>query len=148
MARLICLNKPFDVLSQFTDKGTEGTTRRTLSDFVSVPKVYPAGRLDRDSEGLLLLTDDGALQARISNPRHKMEKTYLAQVEGELDEAALKELRQGVMLKDGMTRPARARRPPSRSPKGRPVAPSRTLSLCPMFTPPGGSIATARGFCS
>ncbi len=109
MARLICLNKPFDVLSQFTDKGTEGTTRRTLSDFVSVPKVYPAGRLDRDSEGLLLLTDDGALQARISNPRHKMEKTYLAQVEGELDEAALKELRQGVMLKDGMTRPARAR---------------------------------------
>jgi|TARA_E500000305_G_scaffold111696_1_gene126852 23S rRNA pseudouridine2457 synthase len=110
MARLICLNKPFDVLSQFTDKGTEGTTRRTLSDFVPVPKVYPAGRLDRDSEGLLLLTDDGALQARISNPRHKMEKTYLAQVEGNLDEAALKELRQGVMLKDGMTRPARARR--------------------------------------
>ena len=110
MARLICLNKPFDVLSQFTDKGTEGSTRRTLSDFVPVPKVYPAGRLDRDSEGLLLLTDDGPLQARISNPRHKMEKTYLAQVEGDLDEAALKDLRQGVALKDGMTRPARARR--------------------------------------
>ncbi|MBW6417150.1 pseudouridine synthase [Celeribacter sp. PS-C1] len=110
MARLIALNKPFDVLSQFTDKGTEGTTRQTLSDFINVPKVYPAGRLDRDSEGLLLLTDDGKLQARISNPRHKMEKTYLAQVEGDLSEEAMAALRRGVELKDGMTRPARAKR--------------------------------------
>ncbi|NIY78572.1 pseudouridine synthase [Celeribacter sp. HF31] len=109
MARLIAFNKPFDVLSQFTDKGTEGTTRQTLSNFINVPKVYPAGRLDRDSEGLLLLTDDGKLQARISNPRHKMEKTYLAQVEGDLSEAALAHLRRGVDLKDGMTRPARAK---------------------------------------
>ncbi|WP_417261098.1 rRNA large subunit pseudouridine synthase E [Celeribacter sp.] len=110
MARLIAFNKPFDVLSQFTDKGTEGTTRQTLSNFITVPKVYPAGRLDRDSEGLLLLTDDGKLQARISNPRHKMEKTYLAQVEGEVTEEALAQLRRGVELKDGMTRPARAKR--------------------------------------
>nr|WP_319251251.1 rRNA large subunit pseudouridine synthase E [uncultured Celeribacter sp.] len=110
MARLIAFNKPFDVLSQFTDKGTEGTTRKTLSTFIDVPRVYPAGRLDRDSEGLLLLTDDGKLQAQISNPRHKMAKTYLAQVEGDLTEAALAQLRQGVELKDGLTRPARARR--------------------------------------
>ncbi|WP_226553564.1 rRNA large subunit pseudouridine synthase E [Celeribacter naphthalenivorans] len=110
MARLIAFNKPFDVLSQFTDKGTEGTTRQTLSNFINVPKVYPAGRLDRDSEGLLLLTDDGKLQARISNPRHKMEKTYLAQVEGDLTEEALAQLKRGVELKDGMTRPARAKR--------------------------------------
>lgn len=110
MARLICLNKPFDVLSQFTDRGNDGSTRRTLSDFVDVPGVYPAGRLDRDSEGLLLLTDDGRLQARISNPKHKMEKTYLAQIEGEIDERALATLRRGVALKDGLTRPARARR--------------------------------------
>ncbi|TNE66307.1 MAG: rRNA large subunit pseudouridine synthase E [Rhodobacteraceae bacterium] len=110
MARLIAFNKPFDVLSQFTDKGTEGTTRKTLSEFIDVPKVYPAGRLDRDSEGLLLLTDDGKLQAAISDPRHKMAKTYLAQVEGDLSEEALDLLRQGVELKDGMTRPARARR--------------------------------------
>ncbi|ATG46693.1 pseudouridine synthase [Celeribacter ethanolicus] len=110
MARLIAFNKPFDVLSQFTDKGSEGTTRKTLSEFIDVPRVYPAGRLDRDSEGLLLLTDDGKLQAAISDPRHKMAKTYLAQVEGDLSEEALDLLRQGVELKDGMTRPARARR--------------------------------------
>ncbi|WP_460273693.1 pseudouridine synthase [Celeribacter sp. ULVN23_4] len=110
MARLIAFNKPFDVLSQFTDKGTEGTTRKTLSEFISMPKVYPAGRLDRDSEGLLLLTDDGKLQAQISNPRHKMAKTYLTQVEGDLTDEALDKLRKGVELKDGMTRPAKARR--------------------------------------
>ena len=106
MARLILFNKPFGVLSQFTDKSNEGRERETLSAFIDVPGVYPAGRLDRDSEGLLLLTDDGRLQARITDPRHKLPKTYLVQVEGEIGEAALDRLRKGVMLKDGMTRPA------------------------------------------
>ncbi|MCA0921716.1 pseudouridine synthase [Pseudooceanicola nanhaiensis] len=109
MARTILFNKPFDVLSQFTDRGTEGTTRATLSDYIDLPGVYPAGRLDRDSEGLMVLTDDGRLQARISNPKHKQPKTYWAQVEGVPDEAALDALRRGVTLKDGPTRPAKAR---------------------------------------
>ncbi|WP_299326539.1 pseudouridine synthase [Parasphingopyxis sp.] len=109
MARLILFNKPYGVLSQFTDRGTQ-TARRTLSDYIDVPRVYPAGRLDRDSEGLLLLTDDGKLQARIADPKHKMAKTYLAQVEGEPDEASLVRLRKGVRLKDGMTRPAEVER--------------------------------------
>ena len=110
MARLIRFNKPYDVLPQFTDRGTEGAARPTLSGFIDVPGVYPSGRLDRDSEGLMLLTDDGRLQARISDPRHKMEKTYLVQVEGIPDAAALAALREGVVLKDGRTRPAQARR--------------------------------------
>ena len=105
MSKLILFNKPHGVLSQFTDRGTE-TTRQTLSDFVDVPGVYPAGRLDRDSEGLLVLTDDGALQARISNPKYKTPKTYWVQVEGDVEEAALVQLREGVKLKDGLTRPA------------------------------------------
>lgn len=105
---LILLNKPFGVLSQFTDKGTAGSKRPTLSEYIDVPGVYPAGRLDKDSEGLLVLTDDGQLQARISSPKFKTEKTYLVQVEGEPDETALAELRGGVELKDGMTRPAKA----------------------------------------
>ncbi len=104
---LILFNKPYGVLSQFTDKGTAGSKRPTLSEFVDVPNVYAAGRLDKDSEGLLVLTDDGNLQARISSPKYKTEKTYLVQVEGEPDSAALEKLRGGVELKDGMTRPAK-----------------------------------------
>lgn len=99
---LLALNKPFDVLCQFTDP--QG--RATLADFVRVPGVYAAGRLDRDSEGLLLLTDDGKLAARITDPRHAMAKTYWAQVEGAPDGDALAQLRRGVMLNDGRTRPA------------------------------------------
>jgi len=103
--RLIRFNKPYGVLSQFTPEGRW----RGLKEFITLPDVYVAGRLDADSEGLLLLTDDGQLQARIADPRHKMEKTYRVQVEGVPDEAALDALRQGVQLKDGLTRPARAR---------------------------------------
>lgn len=103
--RLLLLNKPFQVLTQFTDD--QG--RKTLGDFVKVPGVYPAGRLDYDSEGLLLLTSDGRLQARISNPRHKQPKTYLVQVEGTPSQEQLQKLRQGVILKDGPTLPAEAR---------------------------------------
>lgn len=110
MARLILFNKPYGVLSQFTDRGTAGSVRATLSDYIDVPGVYPAGRLDRDSEGLLLLTDDGRLQAQIADPRFKLPKTYLVQVEGEVTDAALVALRKGVMLNDGPTRPAEAER--------------------------------------
>lgn len=110
MSQLIRFNKPFDVLCQFTDRSLQGSSRRTLSDFITLKGVYPAGRLDRDSEGLMLLTDDGRLQARISDPRHKMAKTYLVQVEGVPDAAALANLRDGVGLKDGTTRPAAAKR--------------------------------------
>lgn len=103
MASLVLFNKPFQVLSQFTDnKG-----RQTLSEHLDIPGVYPAGRLDYDSEGLLLLTDDGVLQQRISNPRHKHSKTYWVQVEGDPKEEALAQLRNGIILKDGATRPAR-----------------------------------------
>ncbi|HVR90194.1 MAG TPA: pseudouridine synthase [Novosphingobium sp.] len=109
MPRLILFNKPHGVLSQFTDRGTDGP-RATLSDHIKLPGVYPAGRLDRDSEGLLLLTGDGQLQARIADPKFKLPKTYLVQVEGEVDEAALAALRAGVMLNDGLTRPAEATR--------------------------------------
>lgn len=109
MPRLILFNKPFGVLSQFTDKGSADSPRQTLSDYINLPGVYAAGRLDRDSEGLLLLTDDGRLQARIAHPRHKMAKTYLVQVEGDPDRAAIQALRKGVELKDGLTLPAEAR---------------------------------------
>ena len=105
-ARLLRFNKPYGVLSQFTPEGRW----RGLKDFIDVPGVYVAGRLDADSEGLLLLTDSGPLQARISDPRHKMEKTYWVQVEGIPDEATLGALRRGVPLNDGPTLPARVRR--------------------------------------
>ncbi len=107
---LILFNKPFGVLSQFTDKGTAGTKRPTLSAYIDVPGVYAAGRLDKDSEGLLVLTDDGRLQHRIADPRHKAPKTYWVQVEGVPDESALQALRGGISLKDGPTRPAKIRR--------------------------------------
>ena len=103
---LLLFNKPYNVLSQFTDRGTAGSTRQTLSDFIDVAGVYPAGRLDLDSEGLLLLTDDGRLQAGIADPRHKLPKTYLVQVEGEVADTGLEALRSGVPQNDGPTGPA------------------------------------------
>lgn len=106
MLELILFNKPYGVLSQFTDREAG---RSTLADYIDLPHVRPAGRLDFDSEGLLLLTDDGSLQARIADPRHRMAKVYWAQVEGIPDAAALACLCRGVMLKDGPTRPAKAR---------------------------------------
>ncbi|MBR0566095.1 pseudouridine synthase [Azoarcus sp. L1K30] len=105
MTRLILLNKPYGVLCQFTDEAG----RATLKDHVAVPGVYAAGRLDTDSEGLLLLTDDGGLQHRIADPRHKLPKTYLVQVEGVVDDGALASLRAGVDLGDFVTLPCEAR---------------------------------------
>ncbi|MEM6891390.1 MAG: pseudouridine synthase, partial [Pseudomonadota bacterium] len=99
MRRIILFNKPFGVLPQFTDRGTKGTPRPTLSAFIDAPGFYPAGRLDRDSEGLMVLTDNGRLQARIADPKHKLSKTYLVQVEGKPAVPALDALRQGVTLK-------------------------------------------------
>ena len=105
MSKIILFNKPFNVLCQFTDN--EG--RATLADYIKEKNVYAAGRLDRDSEGLLILTDDGKLQNKITDPKHKLEKTYFAQVEGEASQKAIKQLQKGIKLKDGMTRPAKAR---------------------------------------
>lgn len=131
MARLILFNKPFGVLSQFTDRGSP-TKRATLSDYIDVPGVYPAGRLDRDSEGLLLLTDDGKLQARIANPKFKTPKTYLAQIEGEVGDEALASLRSGVTLNDGPTRTAEAERidPPDLWPRDPPIRVRKAIPDC------------------
>ncbi|MAU54077.1 MAG: pseudouridine synthase [Roseovarius sp.] len=132
MTRLILFNKPYGVLSQFTDRGNADSPRATLSDYIDLAGVYPAGRLDRDSEGLLLLTDDGRLQARIAAPRFKTEKTYLVQVEGLPDDAALDALRAGVTLGDGPTRPARIRRidPPPLWPRTPPVRFRKSVPDC------------------
>ncbi len=102
MSHILLFNKPYGVICQFSKDGLHPT----LADYIAVPDVYPAGRLDTDSEGLLLLTDDGKLQHRITDPKHKLPKTYWVQVEGIPDEAALGKLRQGVELNDGMTLPA------------------------------------------
>ncbi|MET0231382.1 MAG: pseudouridine synthase [Rhodanobacteraceae bacterium] len=104
---VILLNKPFGVLCQFTDRSDP--PRRTLAEFIDTPNVYPAGRLDFDSEGLLVLTDDGAVAHRLTDPKHTLAKTYLVQVEGTPDESALQKLRAGVVLNDGPTLPAEAR---------------------------------------
>ncbi len=104
MGRILLFNKPFGVICQFSMDGLHPT----LADYIPVPEFYPAGRLDTDSEGLLVLTDDGKLQHRITDPRHKLPKTYHVQVEGVADCAALEKLRTGVLLKDGMTKPAQA----------------------------------------
>lgn len=132
MSQLIRFNKPYGVLSQFTDRSTAGSPRPTLSQFIALPGVYPAGRLDQDSEGLLLLTDDGRLQARIADPRHKLPKTYLVQVEGMADAAALAALRGGVVLKDGRTRPAEVEliSPPDLWPRDPPVRFRKTVPDC------------------
>ncbi|WP_137681688.1 pseudouridine synthase [Aurantiacibacter suaedae] len=132
MPRLILFNKPHGVLCQFTDRGTAGSKRPTLSDFIDIPGVYPAGRLDLDSEGLLLLTDDGRLQARIAEPKYKMAKTYLVQVEGDVSADSLDRLRKGVQLKDGMTRPAHAERveDPQLWPRDPPVRYRKSVPDC------------------
>jgi len=105
---IILFNKPFNVLSQFTDKSNFAKGRKTLSHFINIKQVYSAGRLDLDSEGLVILTDDGSLQSKISSPKFKIEKTYFVQVEGIPKEKDLCALRKGLELKDGLTKPAKA----------------------------------------
>ncbi|NVD27037.1 pseudouridine synthase [Parasphingorhabdus flavimaris] len=131
MSKLILFNKPFGVLPQFTDRGSE-TKRATLSDYIDLPGVYPAGRLDRDSEGLMMLTGDGKLQARISDPKYKMPKTYLVQVEGEVSDESLAMLQRGVELKDGLTRPAEVERleEPDLWPRDPPIRVRKSIPDC------------------
>ena len=112
MSNLLLFNKPFNVLCQFTDESELKEQRETLANYINQPNFYAAGRLDRDSEGLLLLTDDGKLQQQIANPKTKQPKTYLVQVEGEITKEAIKQLQQGVQLKDGLTRPGKSRKVP------------------------------------
>jgi len=115
MPELLLFNKPYGVLSQFSEGTTlpsNGASHPTLAEYINAPGFYPAGRLDRDSEGLMILTNHGPAQARIADPQHKLPKTYWAQVEGVPDEPALDTLRHGVLLKEGLTRPAQARRLP------------------------------------
>lgn len=128
MAQLILFNKPFGVLSQFTDERA-GAPRPTLADFIDVPGVYPAGRLDFDSEGLLVLCDDGRLQAQIADPRFKLAKAYLVQVEGDPAEAGLDRLRKGIELKDGVTRLAEVERiaEPALWPRDPPIRVRKTV---------------------
>jgi 23S rRNA pseudouridine2457 synthase len=120
--RTIIFNKPYSVLSQFTD---EGTGHPTLKEYIDVPDVYAAGRLDRDSEGLLLLTDDGALIKRLTDPKHHIEKTYWAMIEGDPTQDKLSRLENGIQLKDYKTLPAQVRLipPPNLPPRPKPVTP-------------------------
>jgi len=130
MAKLVLFNKPYGVLSQFTDDAD--TPRPTLARYIDIPGVYPAGRLDFDSEGLLLLTDDGRTQARIADPKFKLSKTYLVQVEGEIDSAALSALRNGVRLRDGETLRAQADRvdAPELWPRDPPIRVRKSVPDC------------------
>lgn len=133
MTRIILFNKPFNVLSQFTDKGNQGSGRQTLSNFIDVPGVYAAGRLDKDSEGLLVLTDNGKLQHQIADPRHKTAKSYYVQVEGLPDQAAINALRQGVKLKDGLTAAAKVRKidePANLWPRDPPIRVRKSVPDC------------------
>jgi 23S rRNA pseudouridine2457 synthase len=122
---IVLFNKPFRVLSQFTTEGSKAV----LADFIDIPGIYCAGRLDYDSEGLLVLTDDGRLQQRIANPRHAKEKSYWVQVEGIPDGRDLEKLRKGVVLRDGPTRPARVALipPPDTWPREPPIRERRNI---------------------
>jgi len=129
MSRIVLFNKPYGVLCQFTDH----ESRPTLADYIKIKNVYPAGRLDRDSEGLLVLTDDGKLQNQISSPRHKMQKTYWAQLENEISDDALQQLRSGVLLNDGITLPAEAKRiaePAQLWPREPPIRSRKNIPTC------------------